>query len=234
MALVLFTWNPESYFVADRQWAREIKQIEDCGFLYSQWSCGNSIYIKPGDHAFLLRQGKDRRGIVASGVVTSEVFEELHWDQENHEGETTKYCDITWTTQLPIDKRLTIEKLQEQLPKVHWSPFSSGTRIPEEAHTKFLKLWDKTISASGINLNQFRPQVQQIAHTPEVGQEFCSNCHVDSRAMYGRNPHVILVNYAGPADATPTALCRNCLAIAQSQNPALNISELESTTAIHF
>ena len=70
-------WN-----IPERVWSRRLRQIDDCGFLYDQWSCGNSKQMKPGDTAFLLRQSTER-GIVARGLVTSEVFEDDSWNEED-------------------------------------------------------------------------------------------------------------------------------------------------------
>jgi 5-methylcytosine-specific restriction protein A len=237
VAIVLFTWNPENWLISDRQWEREIKQIQDCGFLYSQWSCGRSKFIQPGDDAFLLRQGQDRRGIIARGTVTSELFEAPTWNNEKGLDVTSNYVDITWTTQLKIDQRLPIEVLQKELPDVHWSPQGSGTQIPENAHEKFLYLWQKTVLSSSFSTNSSESRNRTApASEPSItaASGCCHNCHISSKSMYGIDPKTILVDYKGNDDPQYVALCRNCYAIAVSHNPELNIAELEKLTSILF
>lgn len=52
MDIVLLTWNSDKWVVSDREWNRQIKQIQDCGFPYAQWSTGNNKKaIKPNDQA---------------------------------------------------------------------------------------------------------------------------------------------------------------------------------------
>jgi hypothetical protein len=234
MAVVLFTWNPDYWVISDRQWNREIEQIQDCGFLYSQWSCGRSKFIRPGDTAFLLRQGSDRRGIVAHGTVTSEYFEAPTWDDEKEQDIVVNYVDITWTTQLQIDQRLPIETLQLEIPGVHWSPQGSGTQIPENEHTKLFQLWNTAV------LNSSFKTTTQETITPASNSAIaatdgcCHNCHIDTRSVYGTNPATILVDYKGPTDIENVALCRNCYANAASFDPHLNIADLEKLTTILF
>jgi hypothetical protein len=237
MAVVLFTWNPSFFHVSDRQWNREIKQIQDCGFLYSQWSCGRSKFIKPGDDAFLLRQGTDRRGIVAHGTVTSEYFEAPTWDDEKEEDTVVNYVDITWTTQLQIDQRLPIETLQLQIPEVYWSPQGSGTQVAEQATEKLFQLWNTTVLNAGFTtttLDSNNKVIPASTATIATTNGCCQNCHFDSQSVYGTNPQAILVNYKGPTDTANVALCRNCHTIAASFNPQLNIADLEKLTTILF
>ncbi|MDW8293534.1 MAG: hypothetical protein RML84_10625, partial [Anaerolineae bacterium] len=49
---------------------KRIKTVEKQGFCEDSWSCGVTKNIQTGDRVFLLKQGKEPRGIVGSGVVT--------------------------------------------------------------------------------------------------------------------------------------------------------------------
>lgn len=112
MNVVLFTWNPEKFVLSDRDWNRRIKQVRDSGFLYDQWSTGNSTkVIQAGDIAFLLRQTLDR-GIVAKGDVLTPVFQDLTWNNETEDDEVANYVEIRWTEIVSIEKRLRHEKLE--------------------------------------------------------------------------------------------------------------------------
>jgi len=66
----LLTWNPDKWpwSTFNRNYDRARKQ----GFLDYDWSSGRSQRLRRGDRVFLLRQGVEPRGILASGVVTSD------------------------------------------------------------------------------------------------------------------------------------------------------------------
>jgi hypothetical protein len=237
--VVLFTWNPDKWQITDRAWAREVQQILECGYHYGSWSTGNSTKaVKPGDTAFLLRQHSDR-GIVAKGVVTSDVYQEAHWNPDAEEDDVDNYVDITWTQQLPIASRLTIEVLKQKLPEVHWSPQGSGTTVPPAMHEKLNALWDQTVRKSGIIFGvpaiESRPN-RTPAHPDLVlrqnGQ--CHACHINPQNVYNADASHLLVNYRGPNDSQDVALCANCFTIATLNTPHLSIGELERRIAMHF
>jgi 5-methylcytosine-specific restriction protein A len=74
----LLTWNPKNW-----QWNElpEIAHQVANGLPVDQrWSCGNSRSIAVGSRVFLLRQGVEPKGIVASGWVTKAPFAAPHWD----------------------------------------------------------------------------------------------------------------------------------------------------------
>jgi 5-methylcytosine-specific restriction protein B len=77
MATYILTWNHTKWEWEDFDTAlhtvRSGKTLED------SWSTGNNRRIQPGDRFFLLRQ-HDHQGIIGSGIVTSSVYQERHWD----------------------------------------------------------------------------------------------------------------------------------------------------------
>jgi len=234
MAVVLFTWNPSFFHVSDRQWNREIKQIQDCGFLYSQWSCGRSKFIQPGDDAFLLRQGTDRRGIVAHGTVTSEYFEAPTWDDEKEEDTVVNYVDITWTTQLPIDQRLTIETLQLQIPKVYWSPQGSGTQVPEESQEKLFELWNTTTNQAGITPGSIPSRIQAPQTLIEHQNGFCAICGINPATIYQTQPASFFTSYTFVTTSTQIAVCPNCQLFASNFATAQTIDDLKQIMSGQF
>ena len=83
--------------------------------------------ITPGDRAFFLRQGINRRGICASGVFTSAVYQDLHWDDS---GRLSNYAKFSWEVAVTIDDRLPTEDLLLQVPGVAWNYMqASGPQI---------------------------------------------------------------------------------------------------------
>jgi len=113
----ILTWNPERWAWDADEYARAV-QVTAVGVSWSEpWSVGlRTGGIFPGDRAFLLRQ-KRERGIVASGVFTSELEKDEHWDGS---GRPTMYAGVDWDTVLEVDDRLSIEVLKDLIPEVHW------------------------------------------------------------------------------------------------------------------
>jgi hypothetical protein len=232
--IVLFTWNPDRWDIPERQWDREIRQIRDCGFLYSQWSVGNSIkLVKSGDIALLLRQTRDR-GIVAKGTVTSEVFEELTWNAELEEDATDHYVEITWTTQLSIADRLTIEDLQTKLPEVSWVRYSSGTTVEPQFHKELIDLWDQTVSKAGQTPGALPSHISASETLIAAQNGFCAVCGLHPKTMYQTAPKTFLTVHTFSTTSTQIAVCPNCQLFASKFSLAQTTSELQQLITGQF
>jgi 5-methylcytosine-specific restriction enzyme A len=95
MATYLLTWNPQKWTWEDLQ--EDVDELAEKGFVTFRWSCGNSKRIAKGDRVFLLRQGEEPRGVMASGWAESDSFEEIHWREEKaQKGRTTRYVKVRW------------------------------------------------------------------------------------------------------------------------------------------
>lgn len=231
MNVVLCTWNPDKWTISDRQWERETRQIRDCGFLYSQWSVGNSTkLVKPGDVAFLLRQTHER-GILAKGTVTSDVFEEGSWEGDD---ETDNYVDITWTCQLPIDKRLRFEDLATHLPEVNWIRYSSGTTVDPQYHAKLFELWDQTVLNAGMTAGSLPKRVAPPADLIQTQKGFCGLCGLDPAAIYNTTPSSFLVAFTFDTTGEQVAVCPNCYEFASTFPSAKSTSELHQLLSGQF
>jgi hypothetical protein len=234
MNVVLFTWNPDKWDIPDRQWDREIRQIRDSGFLYSQWSVGNSTkLIKPGDTALLLRQTRDR-GIVAKGIVTSEVFEEVTWNEELEEDATDHYVEITWTTQLPIADRLRLEDLQAKLPDVSWVRYSSGTTVEPQFHTALTDLWDQTVSKAGISPGSIPSHVPASNNLVVQQNGFCAVCGLNPTTMYQTSSTTFLTIHTFTTTSTQIAVCPNCQLFASKFPTATTTQDLQQLITGQF
>lgn len=141
----LLTWNPVRTFWDDKSggFADLINRINQVGKVYDTWSTGNNISIKEGDRVFLIRLGKEPRGIVASGYAATDVFVSPHWEKQRAlKGDTSKHIYIEFDKMLNIcDSPLTMPVLKEIAPNYKWSSQISGISIPEEIVRKMEKLW---------------------------------------------------------------------------------------------
>jgi len=84
MATYLLTWNPSRFHWDDIE--HEAKQLKGGRVVALQWSCGNNRHIEAGDRVFMLKQGRESRGLIASGWVTKGSFKDQHWKDEAGRG----------------------------------------------------------------------------------------------------------------------------------------------------
>ena len=217
--------------ISEREWLRQLRQINDCGFRYDQWSCGNSRQMKPGDTAFLLRQGTER-GIVARGTVTSDFFEEESWNEDDEEGKKVAYVEITWLQQLKIEDALKLEDLKKKLPDVHWTPFSSGTKVSEEHCSDLIDLWNSHFEKFGKStLTTLTPNVVSTSDD-SIGR--CQVCNIEIESVYGTMPSLVLVKTKFYNSDEENIVCRNCYQVAHSFDPQLSFDQLKAKISILF
>lgn len=135
---VLLTWNPDK-----GDWAEGYEDaVERTALgeeLASRWSTGSRRSgLGPGDRALLLRQGSEPRGIVAAGRVTSDVYEDAHWDGS---GGIANYVDVTFDVVVQPDEVLPVAELREAVPSQNWSPQGSGSLVRTEDVEAVEQLW---------------------------------------------------------------------------------------------
>jgi hypothetical protein len=80
MATYLLTWNPKRY--AWDSFSEDLQTLRETGSLEMNWSCGNTKRILDGDRLFMIRQGSDNPGLIASGVALSPPYTDTHWEDE--------------------------------------------------------------------------------------------------------------------------------------------------------
>jgi hypothetical protein len=101
------------------------------------WASGNTKTIPIGSRVILLRQGVDPRGIIATGWTTGEVEELPHWDHERADrGDVANFVWFAFEDLLDpnVDELLSPKDFPPgPVRGVHWSPFASGTAMPDEA-----------------------------------------------------------------------------------------------------
>lgn len=87
----------------------------------------------------MIKLGSEPRGIVASGIAITDVFEGTHWDSEkNAMGKKARRIYIQFDKILDYETEaiLPYDILQELAPDYHWSSQASGIEIP-------MNVWDK-------------------------------------------------------------------------------------------
>lgn len=128
----------------------DLKALKARGFFDSRWSCGGTKRIETGDRLFLLRQGREPRGIIASGHAKSAPYKDEHWD-ESRSGEAL-YVAVRFDSLLgpEQDGVLPLSRLQNgALAKVNWRTQSSGISVPPLAASQLDRLWRAFLEERG-------------------------------------------------------------------------------------
>lgn len=158
MQTFLLTWNPSK-----TPWNRldaDCEHIREHGFLDRTWSCGNNKRLRVGDRVFLLRQGREPRGIIASGSVTSsEPFIAKHWLEP---GRSALYVSSRLDVLLhpdrePLCPRSSLDS--GAMASVHWDTQSSGITIPPDAAAELEELWRAILIERGNSRIVFADEV---------------------------------------------------------------------------
>ncbi|MGQ0511545.1 MAG: HNH endonuclease [Betaproteobacteria bacterium] len=160
MDAYLLTWNPDRFDSwEDLSWILKNPQ--------SRWSCGSRNTLPRGSRVFLLRQGSDPRGIVASGYTTRGVHPDDHWDPERRrKGVKANYVQVKFDVVLGPDPEavLPVTRLRSgKLKTVHWRTQMSGIQIPPPAVAELERAWKNVARAE--RLYATARQIQAVENT---------------------------------------------------------------------
>lgn len=255
MGTYLLTWNPNNWKWPREEIDRGIEETAAGRTWPGRWSVGVRRHdIKPGDRAFLMRQGSER-GLVASGEFTSEIFVEPHWDGS---GRPAGYAKIDWDAVLPVEDRLPVEDLKHEVPGVFWDRLEgAGVAVPESSEGALESAWAEHVrgvpyrspeeespsypegTLTRILVNRYeRDRHARTACIAKYGTT-CSACGIDFEAVYGpigrgfiHVHHLKDLSLVGPdyqidpvKDLRP--VCPNCHTMLHTSRPAMSIKKLQ-------
>ena len=141
MPTYLLTWNPDR----KHRWD-DLQALLKGGS--KDWSCGTRKSIPIGSRVFLLKQGPEPRGIVASGFTSSAVYTKEHWDSERANTGAKQNCvNVQFDTvrgpdpddllhRSLLDKGPLASVKWNTDPLALWSP-----RMPQRALSAFGSVW---------------------------------------------------------------------------------------------
>ncbi len=137
METYLLLWNPKRWEWKTIQ--QDILELTQNGKLTGRWSSGIIKKIKPNDRFFLMRLGKEPKGICASGKIINSPVQDNHWD--NKEG-STYYVEVAFEIILdPNNESIFLIEKQEGIYKnYNWTPQSAKT-IPHEIAKQLQDDW---------------------------------------------------------------------------------------------
>jgi 5-methylcytosine-specific restriction enzyme A len=142
----LFAWNQEKYAWDDsvNGYTEAANETRTLGFHINKWTCGTTKTIRMGDRIFLIRLGKEPRGIIAAGYSISSIFEGTHWDEaRRNRGITARrvYIRFDRILDFKIEKILSFDSLLDIASDYHWSTQMSGVSIPLIVSEKLEVQW---------------------------------------------------------------------------------------------
>ncbi|MEQ1644447.1 MAG: HNH endonuclease [Pyrinomonadaceae bacterium] len=155
MSAYLLLWNPKKWDWTSLE--ADIVTVDLTGRSSQRWSCGVTKSIQPGDRIFLLRVGREPKGIIGAGFAYSNPFYEQHWSGE---ARNTLYIDVDFEVLLNADiEPVLLTKSLETglLDKQNWHPQASGTSVKSDLLDELEQVWFRFLSDSPIRNNPFVP-----------------------------------------------------------------------------
>jgi 5-methylcytosine-specific restriction enzyme A len=145
MTTYLLTWNPAKWLWPELEEC--IREIHATGHYRERWSCGRNRKIVEGDRVFLLRQGLEPRGIVGSGQVASDVFDDWHWDEAKRAAGQRAWCiEVEFDVLLNAEHEPILPRAQLNkgvLGQMYWDSQSSGILIPQAVAEQLEREWKR-------------------------------------------------------------------------------------------
>ena len=169
MRTYLLTWKPER-----SQWVNidaDYDRFLRAGRVRVSWSAGNNKHIAVGSRAFLMRQGRDRPGIIASGRVVRGSHLDRHWDDLRTD-EMSLFVDVLLDSFLhpERDTILPRESLSFDAPRL-WNTQASGVTVPPDAATRLERRWSAHLRDIARAPVRMAEEISELVGFPEGAKE---------------------------------------------------------------
>lgn len=156
MKTIILKWNPaiSSVSMEDMQWSiSETWDTLDSDF---NWSIYDWEKAEKGDRVFMLRVGRGKVGIMASGWLSSDIYEGDDWRGTD---EKRRYADILFDVMIYPQRNniLDTKTLQKEIPSVDWKGGHSGVVISDEEASKLESVWHNFLKE---NDDLFQPETE--------------------------------------------------------------------------
>lgn len=148
MNTYLLTWNPQKWPWNDL--AEFVFRIEQGEEVDDKWTFVRKA-AQVDDRVFMLKQGREPRGLMGSGRVTGEVKWGLHYDKVKAEqGIWRRYLPIVFESLLAPNSEniLPLATLQREIKgaPANFEPQGSGSLVAPKAARQLEKLWQAHLS----------------------------------------------------------------------------------------
>jgi hypothetical protein len=155
---MILTWNPDKFRWGDGYFDA-VEQTAQGEAVLVGWSTGGRKGgVSKGDRVFMLRQGTQGRGIVASGTVVTEIYQDRGWGGS---GGLANYVDVLLEHVVSVEDALPTEVLKRQLPETNRDRLQmSGTFLKTELVSELEGLWSNHLLGVGRQSDNSRSQGQ--------------------------------------------------------------------------
>lgn len=148
MPCYLLVWNPRRFPWND--FADDLGGVRSGELITGRWSCGSTRRIRPGNRIFLMRLGKEPKGVFAAGYATSEVFTDSHWDTSIPDYATRQANYVNFVFEYLFEPQteglIDLDQLRASVSDTFdWTPQASGVHVPDEIAEKLERQWRKLL-----------------------------------------------------------------------------------------
>jgi 5-methylcytosine-specific restriction protein A len=152
MTTYLLKWNPESY---------PAESFKECFDKFERgesikWSCGGTKKILVGDSFFLIKSGKEGKGIIGSGKILSKPYASEHYDERKAKaGNEALFVDVLFDYLLKPNGVIPIQRAELDSPDfatTAWDAQGSGKTLPDSVANALLLLWKIRVQVNELHL----------------------------------------------------------------------------------
>ncbi len=143
---MILTWNPQKYRWNDNEYLDFVERTAQGEGVVMEWSTGGRTGgVSSGDRVFMLRQGTQGRGIIASGTVVGEMYQDQDWDGS---AGSANYVDVVLERLVAVQDALPTDLLKRQLSQTNWDRLQmSGTFIRGKQVEELEQLWSDHLAS---------------------------------------------------------------------------------------
>ena len=147
MNAYLFGWNPAKF--AWEEMDSDIQKLKTNGTLEENWSVASYKTIRPGDRAYVMRVGREPKGIFAAGIISSDPY--LAWRKGRHYYRVNIVLDVLLNPDKESILRFDILKTGN-LAAQNWTPQASGISIRPELVDEMEGVWQDFLETRGESI----------------------------------------------------------------------------------
>lgn len=151
MTHYLLRWNPAEW--PNERYTQYFESFERGEPL--RWSCGNTKKTKPGDHFFLMKSGKEGRGVIGSGVILGEPWHAKHFNESKAAlGKSALYVNVRFEYLMAPKSAIPIHRHELDsagLASKLWDTQGSGQEIPSEIAFGLTALWHQRAAVNDFS-----------------------------------------------------------------------------------
>ncbi len=180
MSDYLLTWNPDQFSTGGDGSQAGLLDYREGDEI--RWSC-RSKQPQFGDTVYLIRLGKEPRGIIAKGVVTQAPFSDSDWKDANLERSYIKFQlqELRQSCQAGL---LPMLLLKASLPGQTWSSQTSGIAIKPDVTAALANLWNA--GKNNHSLVQFMRWTKEHDFNHRWYEDYQATCQLAEEIRRGK------------------------------------------------